>query len=75
MTLTAEQAKAKRAEKAAYTAHVNIIMVQDGLAKPDALFLAYSEGADGFSKRLAGPVQGDMLTGKSGVTSQSKPNA
>lgn len=75
MTTTAEQAKAKRAEKAAYLAHVNIIMVQDGLSKPDALFLAYSEGPEGLTKRLAGPVQGDMLTGKGGVTSQSKPSA
>lgn len=67
-----EKAKARRAAKAAFNAHVNLVMVQDGVAKPDALFVAYEEGPEGLTKRTAGPLQGDMLTGKGGVTSQGK---
>lgn len=57
----AEKAKQKRADKAAFNAHVNLIMVQGGLSKPDALFEAYVEGRDGLTKRMAPPAQGDLL--------------
>lgn len=46
--------KKLRKDKAQFTAHVNLAMVQDNLAKPDALFKAYTEGPAGFVKRTQG---------------------
>jgi len=57
----AEKAKAQRQAKAGFTAHVNLIMVQDALSKPDALYVAYTEGSEGLAKRMAPPAQGELL--------------
>lgn len=46
--------KKLRTAKAQHTAHVSLIMVQDNLAKPDALFKAYQEGPAGLTKRTNG---------------------
>lgn len=59
----AQVAKNKRAAKARYDAHVNIIMVQDAVSKPEAQYKAYLEGPEGLDDRMK-PVQGDGLVKK-----------
>jgi len=51
-TLTTEQRNELRKQKAAYEAHVNLIVMQDDCTPTVAQFVAYNEGPHGFNVRI-----------------------